>query len=282
MHNKIIDVLVTIVLIVLVLVTGGMSLYLRHSNDVGKKEYEQVRTKAVVVVSENVQKNTNHAGTKKDAKSYPELEIDFEALKEENPDFRGWLYFPLLDISYPIVQSEDNNHYLHYSFSGEKTSAGCIFMDCGATSDWSDRNTFVFGHNMKDGSMFGSFDKLVKGEVNIKDDPYFYIYTEEGVRVYEIFSLYETDSSSDRYMTFTSDAAYDEYTVWAKVYSIFESDCNLNRREDLVSISTCYGAAGTKNRVLLHGALKEKASYQDAFFKGCLSCKKYIIKYKII
>lgn len=97
-------------------------------------------------------------------KNYPDLQIDFANLKKTNPDFRGWLYFPALDISYPVVQGEDNNYYLKHSFEGESVNAGCIFMDCEASADWSDRNTFVFGHNMRDESMFGSFKNLLKGD----------------------------------------------------------------------------------------------------------------------
>lgn len=257
MRKKVIDIVITIVLVAAVVITGGMSLYLREQNNSAAAEYDSVREKTVELLNNKV----DHSGSSKDTKSYPELKIDFAGLKKENEDFRGWLYFPLLDISYPIVQGEDNDYYLHHSFSGEKTSAGCVFMDCGASADWSDRNTFVFAHNMKDGSMFGSFDDLLNEKVNIKEDPYFYIYTEDAVLVYEVFSYYETKSSSDRYMIFTSDEAYDQYTVGAKVYSLFKSDINLNRRENLVSFSTCYGMAGTENRVLLHGALIETASY---------------------
>lgn len=122
-------------------------------------------------------------------KNYPELQIDFAELIRTNQDFRGWLYFPALDISYPVVQGEDNDYYLKHSFEGESVNAGCIFMDCGASADWSDRNTFVFGHNMRDESMFGAFKNLLKGTASCEENPYFYIYTEDKVYIYEIFPI---------------------------------------------------------------------------------------------
>lgn len=60
-------------------------------------------------------------------KNYPELQIDFAELIRTNPDFRGWLYFPALDISYPVVQGEDNDYYLKHSFEGESVNAGMHF-----------------------------------------------------------------------------------------------------------------------------------------------------------
>lgn len=192
---------------------------------------------------------------------YPELSLDIEALVEMNGDFRGWLYFPALDISYPVVQGEDNDYYLKHSFEGEKTNAGCIIMDYGAAPDWSDRNTFVFGHNMRDGSMFGSFKKLLKDVWLCEENPYLYIYTAETVYTYEIFSYYKTKSNSDRYMTFSSDESYDEYVEWALVNSVFDSEADLSGRENIVSMSTCYGTAGTTGRIMIHGVMVTAEAY---------------------
>lgn len=192
---------------------------------------------------------------------YPPLAIDMEQLKEINGDFRGWFYFPALEVSYPVVQGEDNDYYLKHSFEDEKSNSGSIFMDCGASADWSDRNTFVFGHNMRDGSMFGSFKKLVDDPTLLDANPRFYIYTEDTVYTYEIFSYYMTKSDSNRYMVFTSDENYDRYTQWAVENSSYVSDVDLTGRPNIVSLSTCYGSAGTSRRVLIHGVLTAEEPY---------------------
>ena len=186
---------------------------------------------------------------------YPPLAIDMEMLKEMNGDFRGWFYFPAVEVSYPVVQGEDNNYYLKHSFEDEKSNSGSIFMDCGASPDWSDRNTFVFGHNMRDGSMFGTFKKLVDDPSLLDINPRFYIYTEDEVYTYEIFSYYMTKSDSNRYMVFSSDENYDKYTSWAVENSNQAFDVDLSGRPNIVSLSTCYGSAGTSRRVLIHGVL---------------------------
>ena len=187
--------------------------------------------------------------------------IHFAGLKAVNPDVIAWIQILALDISYPVVQGEDNDYYLKHSFVGESVNAGCIFMDCGASADWSDRNTFVFGHNMRDESMFGAFKNLLKGTASCEENPYFYIYTEDKVYIYEIFSYYETKSTSDRFATFTSDASYDDYVQWATEHSLYASDADLSDRGNIVSLSTCYGSSGTKRRALIHGVLIETAAY---------------------
>ncbi len=257
MKNKKAENAITAILAAAVLVTGGMSLYSYLSEQKAKEEYEAIRQEAVTEPE-----NLEEAEAIRE-KNYPDLKIDFAELKKTNPDFRGWLYFPALEISYPVVQGQDNNYYLNHSFEGESVKAGCIFMDSEASSDWSDRNTFVFGHNMRDESMFGSFKNLVKGTAGCEENPYFYIYTEENVYTYEIFSYYKTTSTGDRYATFTSDASYDDYVKWATENSLFTSDADLSNRGNIVSLSTCYGSAGTKRRVLLHGVQVETAEYWE-------------------
>lgn len=186
---------------------------------------------------------------------YPPLAIDMDKLMEMNSDFRGWFYFPAVEVSYPVVQGEDNNYYLKHSFEDEKSNSGCIFMECDAAPDWSDRNTFVFGHNMRDGSMFGTLKKLVDDPSLLDANPRFYIYTEDVVYTYEIFSYYLTKSDSNRYMIFSSDENYDKYTSWAVENSSYVFDVDLSERSNIVSLSTCYGSAGTSRRLLIHGVL---------------------------
>ena len=248
---------VTIFLLALVLYCGYRMIDARLEAKAAKEAYTGL-AKLVGAEAENgeMQEELEEAIAEAVAQhEYPPLQIDIDALQEMNGDFRGWLYFPAVDISYPIVQAQDNDYYLHRSFEGEQLSAGCIFMDCGASSDWSDRNTFVFGHNMRDDSMFGNLKMIVQDPTVCQVNRYFYIYTEDCVYTYEVFSCYRVDSSSDRYMTFTSDENYDLYTEWAVENSVMESDADLSQRGNIVSLSTCHGTAGTSRRLIVHGVL---------------------------
>ena len=239
------DFLVSAVVVLFLVVAGAYSAYALWDNS------------QVYAAADNVQAELLQFKPKAGADNG----ASFEELLGINPDVCAWVTLDNTAIDYPVVQGEDNNYYLKHSFEGESVNAGCIFMDCEASADWSDRNTFVFGHNMRDESMFGSFKNLLKGTVSCKEDPYFYIYTEDKVYIYEIFAYYETRSTSDRFATFTSDASYDDYVQWATEHSLYASDADLSDRGNIVSLSTCYGSAGTKRRALLHGVLTETAAY---------------------
>ena len=105
--------------------------------------------------------------------------IDFDALRDLNPDTVGWIVVPGTGISYPIVQGRDNERYLWHTFSGARNNSGAIFLDYRNAADFSDLHTIVYGHNMRDGSMFAPLHGWA-GE-------HFIIYTPAGRVVFEVF-----------------------------------------------------------------------------------------------
>lgn len=246
---------------------SGYKLIMSVISDRRAEEEHQRLLEAVVseetrqIASTVIEINENGEEVEIPPPQYPPLSIDMDMLKEINGDFLGWIYFPAVELSYPVVQGEDNDYYLKHSFEDEKRNSGSVFMDCGATPDWSDRNTFVFAHNMRDGSMFGAFNKIVDDPSVLDASSRFYIYTEDVVYTYEIFSYYMTRSDSNRYMVFTSDENYDLYTKWAVENSNYAFDVDLSERGNIVSLSTCYGSAGTSRRFLIHGVLTATEPY---------------------
>ena len=183
------------------------------------------------------------------------ISVDFNKLLETNGDVRGWLLNPDTIINYPFVQGVDNDYYLYRFLDGSSNSSGTLFVDYRCAGDFSSNHTIIYGHNMRDGSMFGNLKMIVQDPTVCQVNRYFYIYTEDCVYTYEVFSCYRVDSSSDRYMTFTSDENYDLYTEWAVENSVMESDADLSQRGNIVSLSTCHGTAGTSRRLIVHGVL---------------------------
>lgn len=86
--------------------------------------------------------------------------IDFAGLKAVNEDIIAWLKVGAIDISYPVTQGKDNDYYLHNTFENQPNIAGCIFMDHGCKKDFSDPNTIIYGHNMRNLSMFGKLKQF--------------------------------------------------------------------------------------------------------------------------
>ena len=92
--------------------------------------------------------------------------IDFDALKKINPDVVSWITIPGTNIDYPLLQGKDNNQYLHKDMEGRDSAAGAIFLDHGDKADLSSRHNIIYGHHMKNGTMF-------KDIVKYKDQQYF-------------------------------------------------------------------------------------------------------------
>lgn len=114
--------------------------------------------------------------------------IDFEKLYAINSDVKGWIKMEKLDISYPIVQSYDNNYYLRKDIYKNKNISGSIFLDC-RNNAFNDKHTIVYGHNMKNNTMFGGLKKI-KDE-GFGNDILISVETETKTYVYVVFSIYE-------------------------------------------------------------------------------------------
>lgn len=125
--------------------------YQRGSSEYGRLAEEYVRIEG---------DGTADAGYQPE--DFPAVEIDFDALESVNGDFRAWLEVPALSLGYPVVQGKDDSYYLTHTFEKKENSSGAIFMNKGAADDFSDWNTFLYGHNMKNGSMFGRLKQFVR------------------------------------------------------------------------------------------------------------------------
>lgn len=168
-------------------------------------------------------------------------EVDFEELQKMNPDVIGWLEIEALeDISYPVVQGEDNDYYLHRTFKKTENYAGSIFIDYRNKPDFSDCNTIIYGHNMKNGSMFGKLKHLYESK-KYKDSRYIWICTPNGKYRYEIFSMQYADVTSDTYTLFSAhDDAFDDYLKkMAKKSEVNMKTESLTKDDSIITLSTC-------------------------------------------
>lgn len=191
---------------------------------------------------------------------YPNLQIDYDGLAATNSEFTGVIYIPVLNLTYPIAQSTGNDKYLHTTFEGTRNASGCIFLDCAASKDFSDSNSFIFGHNMKNGTMFGSLKQFLQKEELCDEDPYIYIYQKDQVLVYRIFAYYTIPVRDDVYDDFSGDDGYDAYVADARKHSVYHSSqdekIDWSSRPNLLTLSTCY-ATGHVNNFIVQAALVE-------------------------
>lgn len=206
----------------------------------GGKEYEEIQDLAISADSD---------GTG--------FSVDFDALLEINPDTIAWIRFdePSI-INYPVVKSADNNEYLTKTFAENDNKLGAIFMDMRNSSDFSDRNTIIYGHHLNVSPDMFSRLHLYEDEEFCKEHPDFYIYTPDGkVRTYTVFSAGVVNAEADNYdIEFASDEEFEQYIELCRESSNYQVDVDVNVQSQILSLSTCTGDQRDE-RFLLQGVL---------------------------
>lgn len=165
------------------------------------------------------------------------MKIDFEVLKQINSDIVGWIYLENTPINYPIVQSKDNDYYLRRLVDGTYNRAGTLFMDYRNDNNMNDWNTIIYGHNMKNNTMFGPI-------IGYKNQSYYdehkkiYYFTESQNYVIEPFAGYIEDANSEIYnLSITNEK--EQIIKKAILQSTFKSDVEINADDKFVTLSTC-------------------------------------------
>ena len=251
------DIILTLALIVAVAVFCFAAYNLFHIYTEYKKGTDEYNHIEQMAVTERAPESTEEASDTEQGPQ-PPFDVDFAALQGVNPDVVGWIYIEALDgISYPVVQGEDNEEYLHTTYENNYNFAGTIFIDYENSRDFSDCNTLVYGHNMKNGSMFGQLKKFSEDQTTYEKSKYFWIFTPEKDYRYEIISAYTTGVNSDTYTLFKGPGdEFQEYLDTIKGYSEIETDdTELTIKDRIVTLSTCTGNDAT--RYVVQGRLAD-------------------------
>lgn len=188
-----------------------------------------------------------------------EVRDELKSLQKLNKDMAGWLTIADTEIDYPILQSTDNDYYLHHNYKNEKARAGSIFKDYRNTNEFLDKNTIIYGHNMKDGSMFADLRKYLDKDF-FKAHPTFSY--ESGLANYkvEIFSVYETTTDFYYIETdFPGKQDFADYLEKVKQQSIYKSNVKVSSKDRIITLSTCDTEKDyEKGRMVIQGKLVAK------------------------
>lgn len=247
---------IQIIVLLLAIICGitGISKLLQERQ--AGKEYDDLRSLArqtELVLEETTERMTEALLTEavmtealtEETEPPVEIPIDFAALQQENPDIYAWIQVEGTDVDYPIVQhAEDNAFYLNHSVSGEEVIEGAIYTEDYNTLDFEDPNTVIYGHNMKNGTMFRTLH-------NFEDRDFFdehrdiTIYLPDEIRHYRIFAAYLYDS---RHILQTYDFSderiferyLDEILSIRDMSSFIDSSAELDKDSRIITLSTCY------------------------------------------
>lgn len=186
-------------------------------------------------------------------------EVSFQNLHNKNNDYLFWLYIPNTKIDYPVMMSRDNKDYLHSSFYKEKLYAGTLFIDALSSKRENQDNLIIYGHNMKDGSMFGTLKKW-RSEKYFNEHKFIEIYTETEKRVYLIFAVREVSSNMDLLHYKLDGFTNEEYIQDARNNNIhFREFEDQYKNNQIMTLSTCM--SNDAKRLIINSILLYKTDY---------------------
>lgn len=192
--------------------------------------------------------------------NYTSIPVSFDNMREINSDLYAWIYIPGTQVDYPIAQAseQDDSFYLTHDIYKNYSIYGTIYTEKCNSKDFSDPNTLIYGHEMLNGSMFQNLHYYEDAEYFNKN-PYFYIFTEDRVLTYEIFSAFQYDdrhimyafdfTQPDEYQSFLNEAMNPQSSI-ANVRDGVE----VTTDDKIVTLSTCDGS-NSENRYLVCGVL---------------------------
>jgi len=246
---------VIFLILILISIWGLLSVVLEY--EIADKEYKKLQQ---TVHETTTDKENDQKEEEVEFRPNQSIIEEFQNLKAKNTDMMAWITFDTLDISYPVMKGQDNLYYLTHTFSGKTNSSGSIFMEVGNAGDFSDCHTLVYGHNMKNGSMFGQLKKY-RDEEFYKGNEYFTIYLENKYLRYQIFSVH-TVSVSDQVYTigFAPNQEYADFVERLNRQAWYDTGIKAGVNDKVVTLSTC--TSSDDSRYVVHALLIEETDYK--------------------
>ena len=221
----------------ILLVYSSINIFKWYNNN---KENKQIINE--IAESVTINEDTN------EEKKY---KINFEELKQKNSDTVAWLKVENTNIEFPIVQANNNSYYLTHNFDKKYNVAGWIFADYKNKLDGTDRNIVVYGHNMRNNSMFGSLKDVITEEwYNNEENKYITFVTENDYQTYQVFSVYQIKTEDYYIQTEFKSNEFTEFIDTITKRSKKDFGINVSKEDTILTLSTC--ANNNKNRVVLH------------------------------
>lgn len=235
-RRELVGIGVALMLAVFIYAASQIIAYLRAENE-NRKLSEDLIDKAVQITPEATETSPETTSEAQTPETSP-IEVDFEALWQENEDIVAWIYCEDTPIHYPVVQSSDNSYYLRRLLNGDYNENGTIFLDYRCSSDFSDFNSVVYGHHMKSGAMFGTLPKYKDQEYYDKH-PVMYLLTPDITYKVELIAGYITPSDSELYSLPKTPESKSAFLQHALQKSTFTSSVTASETDSFITLSTC-------------------------------------------
>lgn len=189
--------------------------------------------------------------------------VDLDALRAVNPDVLGWIAIPETELSYPLLQAEDNQQYLNRTWTGERSAMGSIFLECTCSPDFDDYHTILYGHRMNNQSMFGILHNYREPDF-WREHPAVYLVDDAAVRRYEVFAAGEAGVQDVVYRLDIEESALEQELIdYCLEHSVIDTGVVPTAEDPLLTLSTCTGR-GYATRWVVQAVLREEFPLERA------------------
>ena len=189
------------------------------------------------------------------------INVNFNELKQKNPDTKGWIQVNGTNINYPFVQANDNKFYLNHTYNKTYNSAGWVFLDYRNNINELSKNTIIYAHGRLDTTMFGSLKNILSsGWLNNTNNYVVKLSTETENTLWQVFSVYHIPTTNDYIkVIFYSNEEFNKWSSMLLNRSAHNFNTTINENDKVLTLSTCYN---DKEKVVLHAKLiKKEARY---------------------
>ena len=198
-------------------------------------------------IAENIEIVDSPEETSEDKK----YKIDFASLKEKNSDVCGFVKVNGTNIEQVVVKSTNNDYYLHHNLEKQDNSAGWIFVDYRNKLDGTDKNIIIYGHNMRNDTMFGTLKNILnRAWQENEENRYITFITENESSQYEVFSVYQIEAEDYYMKTDFNNGELKKYADSMKSRSIYDFNVEVEEMDNILTLSTC--GNNNKYRIVLH------------------------------
>jgi len=227
-------------------------------NQKEKQEMKKIKEKTPIIEIEEKEKKEEDATTSFDPywdfTKMNYIEVDFSNLLKMNAETVAWISVNNTNINYPIVQHSDNKYYLTHSFDHSQNSAGWVFMDYRNDAKNFQKNTIIYAHGRKNGSMFGTLKNVLnKKWYQNTNNHSIRISSPQENSIWQVFSIYKIATTNDYIQTkFSSDTSFSNFLDKIIKRSIYNFETEITTTDKILTLSTCFNE---KEKIVLHAKL---------------------------
>lgn len=257
-------IVISVISIILIIFAIGLLVFWQFENNESANLTNDIYNSTMIVEIPNDAENIEIVSQPSDNINNPDnydniidtnlISVDLDNLISQNSDTIAWIKVDGTDISYPVVQTTDNDYYLNHSFNGKYNSSGWIFADYRNDINNFNKNTIIYGHNRLNNTMFATLNTVLSEEWFDNRDWCIQFSTLTHNTLWQIFSVYKIPSETYYITTdFEDELEYMQFLETILDRSYYDFETNLNFNDKILTLSTCTNV--NNGRLVVHAKL---------------------------